>query len=53
MAVEHHRPVLGDTGVAISGDAVDLAAARTALRASFDGWLAWAIRQPGLVAWHG
>lgn len=46
-------PYCGHASVATSGDVEDLASARTALRASFDGWLAWAMRQPGPVAWHG
>ena len=43
----------GHAGIPTSGDVEDLASARTALRASFDGWLAWAMRQPEPVAWHG
>lgn len=46
-------PYCGHAGVATSGDVEDRALARTALRASFDGWLAWAVKQPGPVAWHG
>jgi hypothetical protein len=46
-------PYIGYAGVATSGDVEELVSAKTALRASFDGWLAWAMRQPRAVAWHG
>ena len=45
-------PYCGYASVATSGDVEDLQSARTALRSTFDGWLAWAMMQPGPVAWH-
>ena len=35
-----------------NGDSTDLGEAKTAFRATFDSWLAWALRQNGEVIWH-
>ena len=35
-----------------NGDSTDLGEAKTAFRATFDFWLAWALRQNGEVIWH-
>lgn len=39
-------------GLGSSGESDRLDTAKQALRASFDAWLAWAIRQNGDVVWH-
>ena len=44
-------PHCASAGVAGSGEAPDLKAARLALRTSFQCWLTWALEQEGPVAW--
>lgn len=45
-------PYLPGAGLTGSGDSDHLAAAKSAFRATFDTWLAWAIRQNAPVTWH-
>jgi hypothetical protein len=45
-------PYLPGAGLTSSGDADDLAAAKSAFRATFNAWLSWAIRQNAPVTWH-
>jgi hypothetical protein len=45
-------PYLPDAQLNGSGDAEDLPVAKAAFRSTFDGWLAWALRQNALVLWH-
>jgi hypothetical protein len=45
-------PYLPGAGLNGSGDSDDLAAAKSAFRATFDAWLQWAIRQNAPVTWH-
>jgi len=45
-------PYLPGAKLSGSGDAEDLPVAKAAFRSTFDGWLAWALRQYALVLWH-
>jgi hypothetical protein len=45
-------PYLPGTGLTGSDDADDLAAAKSAFRATFDTRLQWAIRQNAPITWH-
>jgi hypothetical protein len=38
--------VVGNPGIALNGQAVDLKSARVNIRAAFDKWLAWALTVP-------